>query len=100
MKSIIINILLRLLGRQSYNPLSKDEVDGLLTRLAHEEGFERFPDFLQQCADQYRNQFLYTKEEQFIGTVLAFVSLRERILEKKKKNLTKDEKDVKIKEVY
>jgi hypothetical protein len=80
MRTLIIKILLRLLGRPYYKPLSPGEVDSLLTRLATEEGFEKLPDFLQQCADQYRNQFLYSKDERFRGTVLAFVSLREQLL--------------------
>jgi hypothetical protein len=98
MRNLIIKLLLRLLGREHYNPLSKDEVDSILIRLSNEEGLERFPDFLQQCADQYRNQFMYTGDASFRGTVLAFVALRERIMEKKGKNLTKKEKSVKIKE--
>lgn len=82
MKSIIFHILLRLLGRTYYKPLSYNEVESLLKKLANEEGLERLPDFLQQCADQYRNQFLYTKDERFRGSVLAYVALRERIIEK------------------
>jgi len=83
MRTLIVNVLLRLLGRQSYRPLEKREVENLLFNLANEEGFERLPDFLEQCADQYRNQFLYTKDERFRGTVLAFASLKDKILEKK-----------------
>jgi len=83
MRILIIKVLLRLLGRPYYKPLGKREVSNLLSNLANEEGFEKLPDFLQQCADQYRNQFLYTKDERFRGTVLAFANLRERILEKK-----------------
>lgn len=101
MREIIINILLRILGRDSYCPLSKEATDGLLSRLANEEGFERLPDFLEQCADQFRNQFLYTKDERFRGAVLALVSLRERIKQKKGKQvLTEKEESSKIKEVY
>lgn len=83
MRTLIVKVLLRLLGRQHYEPLSKKAVDNLLFNLANEEGFERLPDFLEQCSDQYRNQFLYTKDERFRGTVLAFTSLKERIIEKK-----------------
>ena len=106
MRTILIKILLRLLGRNSYTPLSSEAVEGLLTRLATEEGFERFPDYLQQCADTARNQFLYTKDERFRGTVLAFVSLREQILDKrpgyreKQKNLTKPKKSGKVHTEY
>jgi len=98
MRILIIKILLRLLGRPYYEPLSKESVDRLLFQLANEEGLERLPDFLQQCADQQRNQFLYTKDERFRGSVLAFVTLRERILQKKTtvKNTVKNEEKRKI----
>jgi len=109
-RGFIVKILLRLLGREHYSPLSKESIDRLLFQLANEEGLERLPDFLQQSADLYRNQFLYTKDERFRGSVLAFVTLRNRILQKKttvkseegkRKILTKEEKSVKIqKTVY
>ena len=100
MRTIIIKILLRILGRPYYKPLSQGETDRLLFQLANEEGLEKLPDFLQSCGDQFRNQFLYTKDERFRGAVLAFVTLRERILQKKttvknkekRKILTKPEK--------
>lgn len=82
-RTIIIKILLRMLGRPPYKQLSKKATNNLMFNIANEEGFERFPDFLQQCADTYRNQFLYTKDERFRGAVLAFTSLREIILAKK-----------------
>lgn len=76
----------------------------MLKNIANEEGFEKFPDFLQQCADLYRNQFLYTKDERFRGAVLALVELRNRVLAErageKSKNLTKSNKGVKIKKTY
>jgi len=105
-RGLIIKILLRMLGQMYHKPLSSDEVDSLLTRIATEEGFERLPDFLEQCASTYRNQFLYTKDERFRGTVLAFVSLREQILEKRpgyresKNNLTKPKKSGKVHTEY
>lgn len=90
MRKLIFKILIRLLGRPYYKPLSPKEVSSLLTKLAKEEGLERLPDFLQQCADNYRNRYLYTDEVMFKGTVLAFTQLREQILQKRKldKNLT------------
>lgn len=100
MRNIIIKILLRLLGREHYNPLSENEINGLLIRVSNSEGLERFPDYLQQCADQYRNQFMFTGDPSFRGTVLAFVALREKIIERKGKNLTEKKKSVKIKESY
>lgn len=100
MKTMIFKILIRLLGRPAYHPLSQNEVNSLLTRLAKEEGFERLPDYLQQCADTYRNQYLYSDNVMFKGSVLAFTQLREQILEKrkpkKKKSLTDGAENAKI----
>lgn len=88
-----------MLGRMHYRPLSKKEMDTLLHNLANEEGLGRLPAFLEQCADTYRNQFLYTKDERFRGAVLALVALRERVMEKRK-NLTKGNKNGRMKETY
>ncbi len=100
MKSFIIKLLLRLLGNPYYTPVGEKEVSSLLTMLAKEEGLERLPAFLEQCATQYRNQYLYSGNEMFKGGVLAFTTLREQILEKrktkKKKSLTQDSENVKI----
>jgi hypothetical protein len=100
MKSIIIRILTRLLGAPYYKPLERGEVSSILTMLAKEEGLERLPDFLEQCATQYRNQYMYSGNEMFKGAVLAFTTLREQILEKRKpqkKNLTPKDDEVIIK---
>lgn len=99
MKSLIIKILLRLLGAPYFKPMGPKEVDSLLTSLAKEEGFERLPDFLEQCANQYKNQYLYSGNEMFKGSVLAFATLREQLLEKrkpKKKSLTQNSEDGKM----
>lgn len=104
MKTLIINILLRLLGAPYFKPLGPKEVDSLLTSIAKEDGFERFPDYLEQCATQYRNQYLYSGNTMFKGSVLAFTQLREQILEKrkpkKKKSLTSGSEDGTMKESY
>ena len=107
-KRIIIKILLRLLVGEYYKPLSSNEVNSLLNRLANEEGFSRLPDFLEQCSTQYKNQYLFSGNEMFKGSVLAFTSLRERIIEKKvstkikraEKILTSPHKSGKIKTTY
>lgn len=94
MRSLIIKVLLRLLGAPYYKQMGEKEVNSLLTTLAKEEGLERLPAFLEQCATQYRNQYLYSGSDVYKGGVLAFTSLRERILEKRKsknkKSLTPD----------
>jgi hypothetical protein len=95
-----------MLGQMYHKPLSPGEIDSLLTRLATEEGFEKLPDFLEQCATTYRNQFLYSKDERFRGTVLAFTVLREQILNKrpgyreKQASLTKPKKSGKVHTEY
>jgi hypothetical protein len=101
MKKILFKILLRLLEPKYNTPLSEGEIDSLLTRLATEEGLQRLPAFLDQCANTYRNQYLYSGNEMLKGSVLAFVALRERIMEKKKpKKLTSSEESGKIRESY
>ena len=99
-RTLIVNILLRMLGRHHYSPLSKNEVKTLLIRLSNEEEVGRLQDFLEQCSDLYRNQFLYTKDERFRGAVLAFSALKERIKQAKAENLTKTKKSGKIKQTY
>jgi len=101
MRNLIIKILLRLLLSKEYEkPISPKEVDSILIRLSNAEGLERFPLFLDQCATQYKNQFMVSGDPAFRGCVLAFVSLRERIAEKKGKSLTKKKKSGIIKESY
>lgn len=104
LRKIIINILLRLYGRTQYTVLSKESEDNLLKNLAVEEGFERLPDYLEQCADSYRNHYVYSGNEMLKGSILAMVQLREKIIEYKKKqpkkDLTEQEKSVKNKTVY
>lgn len=101
-RTIIIKILLRLLGQTYHSPLSSNEINSLLTKLANEEGLERLPDMLEQFVTTYRNQFLYTGDDRFRGAVLAMAALRERIIEKMPKNKLKrfnfkDKKEVKRK---
>jgi hypothetical protein len=94
MKSLIIKILFFLLRKEYYRPLSKQEVDTLLTKLALTDGLERLPAYLQQCSDTAKNQYLYNQDEMLKGTIFAFISLREQILQKipkTKKKLTPEE---------
>lgn len=81
--------------RDEYNrPLSKIEVESLLIKLATTSGLENFPRYLGQLADSARNQYLYSKDDIFKGSILAFTTLREQILKSKpkdKKELTPEE---------
>lgn len=103
-RKIIVNILLRIYSRTQYTVLSKEAETNLLKNLAKEDGFERLPDYLEQCADSYRNHYVYSGNELLKGSILAMVQLRDKIneykKETKKKNLTDEEKSVKNKTVY
>jgi hypothetical protein len=100
MRKLLVKILLRLIYRKPYGKVGKDEMNTMIGIIAHEEDLKRFPDLLQQYSDMARNQYLYTTDPIFKGTVLAYNALRDQILEKrkpiKKKNLTEDGKSVKI----
>jgi len=103
MRKLIVNLLLRLIIRKPYGKVGNKEMETIIGILSRDEDLKRLPDLLQQYADQARNQYLYTTDPVFKGVVLAFNSLRDQILEKKKKiakeNLTDSKKNVKI-EVY
>jgi len=102
MRKLIIKILLRIIYRYPYGKVSKKEMDTIISNIALDENLQRFPDLLSQYADTARNQFLYTQDSIFKGTVLAFNALRDQIMEKRKpvkKKLTEGEKNVKL-EVY
>lgn len=100
MRKLLFKILMRLVVQDSYHKLSPEEVNSLLTRLAKDEDYDRLPDFLSQCSDSFRNQYLYSGQEMFKGAVLAFTQFREQLLEKrkpsKKKSLTEEDKNVKL----
>lgn len=104
MKRFLFKILMRLLEQPSYHRLEPNEVRSILITLSKEEGLERLPDFLAQCSDSYRNQYLYSGNEMFKGAVIACTQLREQILEKrkpsKKKHLVEGEEGGIIKQVY
>lgn len=101
MRKLLLKIILRLIEPQAYHILSREEVNSLLSRLAKDEDYDRLPDFLLQSIDQFKNQYMYSGDEMFKGSVLAFTQLREQLLEKrktiKKTNLTENEEGVKIK---
>lgn len=93
-----------MLGNPYFKPFDPNEIDELLGKVARGEELERFPEFLDQCANVYRNQFLYSKDERFRGAVLAFTALREMLLSKRngygKKSLTNIDDSGKISVKY
>jgi hypothetical protein len=68
------------LYRKEYNkPLNEIEIEGLMTKLANMEDVSNLPAYLDQCANNARNQYLYSKDEILKGTILAFITLKEQI---------------------
>ena len=86
MKSLIISLLLRLLSRPIYNRMKKDEIRDLIDDLANDPKYVRFPDYLDQVADGYKNQYLYSQKEELKGMVAAFTLLRELLMSNLEKN--------------
>jgi hypothetical protein len=94
MKKLLLKLFFFLYRKDYYKPLTKPEVDGLLLKLANTQGLENLPAYLEQCSANARNQFLYTQDEIFKGSILAFTTLREQIVKSKtsmKKKLTQEE---------
>lgn len=95
-KKLLLKWLFFTYRKDYYLPVSEIEVNLLMKKLANDPDLRRIPAYLNQCADTARNQYLYSNDEIFKGTVLAFISLREQIIKKKvvkKKELTQDEKN-------
>lgn len=94
---LLLKLLFFLLRKEYYKPLNEKDVDVILTKLATTQGLEKFPDYLAQCSNTARNQFLYNQDKVLLGVIYAMVSLRNQIVEKipkQKKNLTDEEKNV------
>lgn len=97
MTKLLLKLLFFLLRKEYYKPLNEKDVDVLLTKLATTQGLEKFPDYLSQCSNSARNQFLYNQDKTLLGVIYAMISLRNQIMEKipkQKKNLTDEEKNV------
>jgi hypothetical protein len=83
MKKIIIKFLIRLLNHQNYVKLSKEQVNDIIVELAENDKLNKFPEYLDQLADAYKNQFLYSQDVHYKGMIAAYITLRETIVEKK-----------------
>jgi hypothetical protein len=94
MRNVIITLLLRLLEKRGYYKVSEQNVDRMFRFMAESPELKKLPDFFDQCAEAYKNQFLYTQNLEHKGTILAFVLLRERIMNirKEKERLEELEK--------
>jgi hypothetical protein len=89
-RPLLITLLLKLLGIHSYKKMSEKEIGRLFSVMAKSQDLKKLPDFFEQCADAYKNQFLYTQDPQYKGMVLAFILLRERFIEHKPATKTKE----------
>ena len=94
---LLLKLLFFLLRKEYYKPLNEVEIDVILSKIATTQGLEKFPDYLSQCSNSARNQFLYNQDKSLLGVIFAMVSLRNQIVEKipkQKKKLTDEEKNV------
>jgi hypothetical protein len=96
-KNFLINLVFRYYFKDTYNkPLSENEQDYLLTKLANSSGMELLPIFLDQCATNARNKYLYTNDPIFKGSIMAYTFLKDQLNKRKaatpKKDLTETEK--------
>jgi hypothetical protein len=89
MKKLLLKILFFLYRKEYYAPLSKLEIDKLLTKLATTPGLENLPAYLDQCSTTARNKFLYSQDEIYKGIIFAFISLRDQIASKAPKKVSK-----------
>lgn len=97
MKNFLINLVFRYYFKDTYNePLNEKQQDYLLTKLSNSQGMELLPLFLEQCATNARNKYLYTNDPVFKGSIMAYTYLIDQIKKRKvsapKKDLTPDEK--------
>ena len=96
MKRLLLKLMFYFYRKEYHKPLSEIDVDLILTKIATTKGLEDFPRYLSQCSENAKNQYLYSNDEIFKGTILAFVSLRDQILKKRPKrerDLTQDQKN-------
>lgn len=96
-KTIIINFVFKHYFKDTYNePLNEVQQDYLLTKIANTSGLELLPLFLDQCATNARNKYLYTNDPVFKGSIMAYAFLKDELKKRKgtapKKDLTQEEK--------
>jgi len=97
MKKFLLKLVFKYYFRDTYNePLNEVQQDFLFTKLANSPGMELLPLFLDQCATNARNKYLYTNDPVFKGSIMAYTYLKDQISKKKvsapKKDLTPEEK--------
>lgn len=93
MKKLIFKWLLKWLDHPIYNRLKKDQVLDLLDHIANDPASREFTDYLDQLADGYKNQFLYTQDPHYKGMIAAYTVLRETIIERRDDKIKKRKKD-------
>ena len=69
--------------------MKETEVKRILNHLAEDAEVDNILLFLNNCADGYKNQFLYTSDPFYKGMVTAFVVLKDNITQAKPENRNK-----------
>jgi hypothetical protein len=79
-----VNLLFRLLSPKLEKKLSSKKSTELFEYIAEDQSLQDFPDFLLQCADEAKNNYMYSENRIYKGKAAAFLLLREKILNSKK----------------
>lgn len=95
MKKIILRLLIRWLNQPLYTRLKKDKIIDLLDHIANDPASKEFTDYLDQLADGYKNQFLYTQDPHYKGMIAAYTILRETIVERRDEKIKNERKKAK-----
>jgi hypothetical protein len=97
MKNFIVNLFFKYYFKDEFKkPLNEKQQDYLLTKISNDSNLQQLPLFLDQCANNARNKYLYTNDPIFKGSIMAYVFLKEQLAKRKapsvKKKLTESEK--------
>jgi|GEM_PF-3557736 len=95
MKKLIFKWILKYLDKPLYTRLKKDQIADLLDHIANDPASKEFTDYLDQLADGYKTQFLYTLDPHYKGMIAAYIVLREVIVEKREASILKKKKEEK-----
>jgi hypothetical protein len=95
MRKFILRLLIKYLDNPMYTRLKKDKVLDLLDHIANDPASQDFTDYLDQLADGYKNQFLYTQDPHYKGMIAGYTVLRETITERRDAKIAQDNKKAK-----
>lgn len=77
----MVNFLLRRLQLPRGKKISEKRMERMFKIMARKKDFYLLIPFLNQCAEEYRDKYIYTEDRMFKGMVLAFTLFRDRIKE-------------------